>query len=156
MWSRISLWTWLGSAWSCLVLARNDQKTFSRPKECQLLVIEPWLQQHYEGNFFWRHPLSPAPGFDFFQLRRTDLGQLSAYLACHHRVFGKSFIWVGEPQSQGWVNSFEISEKETSWMFLVGLKTFMKHSVKRSRSRGSDPRKEMMQELDRCCSRSFF
>ena len=41
-------------------------------------------------------------------------------------------------------------------MFLVGLKTFMKHSVKRSRSRGSDPRKEMMQELDRCCSRSFF
>ena len=39
-------------------------------------------------------------------------------------------------------------------MFLVGLKTF--HETKKSRSRGSDPRKEMMQELDRFCSRSFF
>ena len=49
-------WTWLGSAWSCLVLVGNDQKTCSRSwmrlrATCDWTGV-PWLQQHSVSNFF--------------------------------------------------------------------------------------------------------
>ena len=32
LWGKIFLWTWLRSAWSCVVLVRNDPKTFFQTK----------------------------------------------------------------------------------------------------------------------------
>ena len=38
-WDQIFPWTWQGSAWSCLVLVRNDQKHFSRHRGYRLMMI---------------------------------------------------------------------------------------------------------------------
>ena len=50
----------LGSAWSCLVLVRNDQKIISRHRLVLLRGVPgtgdrafaPWLQKHSESHFF--------------------------------------------------------------------------------------------------------
>ena len=63
-------WTWLGKAWSGLVLVRNDRKinfqTQGEPATCNW-ASALWLQQHSDNAFFG------TPCIFFFLFVRFDL-----------------------------------------------------------------------------------
>ena len=62
VWGQILPLIWYRSAWSCLVLVRNDQKKNFQTQGVPATgdrACAPWLRQHSVNTFFLEHPYRP-------------------------------------------------------------------------------------------------
>ena len=108
---------WLGGAWSCLVLKENDQRTHSKSKWCQPLVIEPvvhhgtmvpFYKYIFWDNLYCLRQEKPLPGLWEWTLTHSLL------VTCTERL-SRWFLWWNFPFTCIFAAQQIFSSKLTDW-----------------------------------------